>query len=201
MNYSANASKVTSAILRIFCPCILLAFILSSVISAGSQDRNQDPAQPQIKTRILRVERVPPEKSAKANQAEAQQQTNEMSAESNVPTVAIPCQSILFLGDVESVILFASGFQPNSTEIFTTVQTNPGVVGFSATPAGPFVESFQFSVTMNGSGSAIYGPYYVKGLMVGFTTHTVTSPNSVGGTSIDYNVINHCNCPPIPVIP
>jgi hypothetical protein len=196
MNYSANVSKVASAIVKIFFASIVAALILSPVTSASRQDS----AQPQTEKRILRAERVETEQSAKPKRAETQQQTQEATAGSNMVT-AIPCESILFLGDVRSVILFASGYQPNSTVIFTTVQTNPGVVGFSATPAGPFVESLQFPVTMDGSGSGISSSYYVKGLIVGFTTHHDTSPETVFFTTLDYNVINHCNCPPIPVIP
>ncbi|HJP93500.1 MAG TPA: hypothetical protein VJ875_16190 [Pyrinomonadaceae bacterium] len=196
MNHSAPASNVSSVILKMFFASILLALILSPVISAGGQDSTQ----PKIKKRILRVERQPTGEPAKTKRAETQQQTQQTTAENNVAT-AIPCESILFLSDVESVILFASGYQPNSTVIFTTVQTNPGVVGFSGTPTGPFVESYQFPITMDGSGSGISSSYYVKGLMVGFTTHHDTSPETVAYTTIDYNVINHCNCPPIPVVP
>lgn len=196
MNHPANAANASLAVFKIFFASIVVALILSPVISAGRQDSTQ----PRIKQRILRVDRRETEEPAKAKPAETQQRTQETTAESNVAT-AIPCQSILFLGDVESVILFASGYQPNSTVIFTTVQTNPGVVGFSATPAGPFVESLQFPVTMDGSGSGISSSYYVKGLMVGFTTHHDTSPETIFFTTIDYNVINQCNCPPIPVIP
>lgn len=200
MNYSANASKVSSRILKMFFASIVVALIVSTVISVGGQDRKQDSAQPQIKQRILRIERVKPEESAKRKQAETQQQTQETTAENNVAT-AIPCESILFLGDVESLVVRPTGYQPNSTEVFTTVQTNPGVVGFSDNQAGPFVESFQFPITMDSSGSGFYSPLYVKGLTVGFTTTSLTSPNTVTVNTIDYNVINHCNCPPIPVIP
>jgi len=197
MNHPANAANSSSAIFKIFFATIVVALILSPAISAGRQDSTQ----PRIKKRILRVDRVETEESAKAKRAaEKQQRTQETTAENNVAT-AIPCESILFLGDVESVILLAFGYQPNSTVTFTTVQTNPGVVGFAATPAGPFVESHQFPVTMDGSGSGMSSSYYVKGLTVGFTTHHDTSPETVFFTTIDYNVIDHCNCPPIPVIP
>ena len=200
MNYSANASKVSSRILKMFFASIVVALIVSTVISAGGQDRKQDSAQPQIKQRILRIERVKPEDSAKTKRAETQRRTQETTAENNV-TTAIPCESILFLGHVESLVVRPTGYQPNSTEIFTTVQTSPGVVGFSDSQAGPFVESFQFPVTMDSSGSGFYSPLYVKGLTVGFTTTSLTSPNTVTVNTIDYNVIHHCNCPPIPVIP
>jgi len=206
MTDPAKAANASSVIFRVFFASIVAALILSPVTSARRQDpakqdsAKQDPAKPQIETRILRAERVKTEQSPKPKRAETQQQTQEATTGSNVVT-AIPCESILFLGDVRSVILFASGYQPNSTVIFTTVQTNPGVVGFSGTPTGPFVESYQFPVTMDGSGSGISNPYYVKGLTVGFTTHHDTSPETVFFTTIDYNVINHCNCPPIPVVP
>lgn len=200
MNYSADTSMISSGTLKILFGSIVVALIVSTVISAGGQDRKQDSAQPQIKQRILRIERVKPEESANPKQAETQQQTQETTAENNVAT-AILCESILFLGDVESLVVRPTGYQPNSTEVFTTVQTSPGVVGFSDNQAGPFVESFQFPITMDSSGSGFYSPLYVKGLTVGFTTTSLTSPNTVSVNTIDYNVINHCNCPPIPVIP
>jgi hypothetical protein len=196
MNHPANAANASSAISKVFFASIVVALVLAPAITAGRQDSTQ----PQIKKRILRVDRVQTEESAKTKRAETQQPTQETTAETNVAT-AIPCESILFLGDVESIILFAQGYQPNSTEVFTTVQTNPGVVGFSASPAGPFVESLQFPITMDGSGSGFSSPYYIKGLMVGFTTHHDTSPHTIAYETTDYNVINHCNCPPIPVIP
>jgi hypothetical protein len=195
MNHSAKASNASSAIFKIFFASIVVALILSPAITAGRQDSTQ----PQIKKRTLHVDRLETEKSVKTKQAETQR-TEETTAGSNVAT-AIACESILFLGDVESVILMASNYPPNSTVIFTTVQTNPGVVGFAGTSAGPFVESYQFPVTMNSSGSGISSPYYVKGLTVGFTTHHDTSPDTGFSTTIDYNVIPHCNCPPIPIIP
>ena len=200
MNYSSTDSKVSSRILKMFFASTLLVLILSMVISAGGQDRKQDPAQPQIKQRTLRIERVKPEKPANATKTETEQQPLETTAENSV-TTSIPCTSILFLGDVQSLVVRPTGYQPNSTETFTTVQTNPGVVGFSDNQAGPFVESFQFSVTMDSSGSGFYSPLYVKGLTVGFTTTSLTSPNTTSVNTIDFNVINHCNCPPIPVIP
>lgn len=200
MNNSITASKVSSRILKMIFASTLLVLIVSTVISAGGQDRKQDSSQPQKKQRIVRIERVKPDESSKPKQAETQQQTLETTVENSV-TSNIPCVSILFLGDVESLVVRPTGFEPNSTEIFTTVQTNPGVVGFSDNQAGPFVESFQFPVTMDSSGSGFYSPLYVKGLTVGFTTTSLTSPNTVTVNTIDYNVINHCNCPPIPVIP
>ena len=200
MNYSSTASKVSSRIFKSLFASILLVLIVSTVISAGGQDRKQDPSQPQTKQRTLRIERVKREKPANAKKAETEQQTLETTAENSV-TTSIPCTSILFLGDVQSLVVRPTGYEPNSTEIFTTVQTNPGVVGFSDNQAGPFVESFQFPVTMDSSGSGFYSPLYVKGLTVGFTTTSLTSPNTTSVNTIDFNVINHCNCPPIPVIP
>ena len=201
MNHPPNASNVSSAILKILFAGILLALIFSPVISAGRQDRRQDSTQPKIKTRIIRVDRLETEESEKAKRAELQRRSQENTAGEETATSAIPCDSVLFLGDIESVTLFAFNYQPNSTVTFTTVQTNPGVIGFSATQNGPFVEEIQFSVTVNGSGSGFSSPYFVKGLTVGFTSHYDTSPETVAVTAVDYNVIPHCNCPPIPVIP
>jgi hypothetical protein len=195
MNQSTNTPNVSSAVLKIFFAGIVVALILAPVISAG----RQDPPKPQMKKRTLRVERVKPKAPVAPKQAETQE-IQETTAQNSVATT-IPCETVLYIGDVESVILAAVGYQPNSTVIFTTVQTSPGVIGFSATPAGPFVESIQFSVTMDGSGSGVSSPYYVKGLTVGFTSHHDTSPETIDFTTIDYNVVPHCNCPPIPVIP
>ena len=186
---------------KVFFASIVVALLLSPVISAGRQDRKPDSTQPQTQQRVFRPQRAKPQEPATPTQAETQQQTQERSAESNVPTPAIPCNAILFLGDVVSVPVHATGYQPNSTETFTTVQTNPGTVGFSGSQAGPFVESFQFSITMDGSGQGFYNTLYTKGLTVGFTTTSLTSPHTITVNTIDYNVINHCNCPPIPVIP
>ena len=197
MNYSAIATKVTSAILKIFFASILLALILSLVISADGQDSTE----PKIKKRIIRVDRLETEESAKAKRAEAQRRSQENAAVNEGPNSSVPCDTVLFLGDVESVTLFAFNFLPNSTVTFTTVQTNPGILGFSATPSGPFVPEIQFTVTMNSFGQAFSDPYYVKGLMVGFTSHYDTSPETTNVTAVDYNVIPHCNCPPIPIIP
>lgn len=202
MTPPARAVNASSAVFKVFFASIVVALLLSPVLSAAKQERRQDPAQPRIKQRILRVDRREMEAATKAQPAETQQPTQETTVESNVATTSsVPCDTVLFLGDVESVILFAFGYQPNSTVTFTTVQTNPGTVGFAATPAGPFVESHQFPVTMDGAGSGISSPYYVKGLTVGFTSHHDTSPETVFFTSVEYNVIPHCNCPPIPVIP
>ena len=195
MNHSANTSSVSSAVVKVFFANTLLALILSPVIYAGAQDSTQ----PKIKQRIIRVDRLETEESGKTKRVKTLQQTQETTE--NKLTTAIPCESILFLDDVESVRLLAVNYQPNSTVTFTTVQTNPGVIGFSANQTGPFVAEIQFTVTMDASGSGLSSAYYVKGLMVGFTSHYCTSPETVAVIPIDYNVIPHCNCPPIPVIP
>jgi hypothetical protein len=175
--------------------------ILSPVISAVRQDSTQS----KIKKRTIRIERVEnpePSKTSKTKRGETQQRSLDSTAEKQLATTSsIPCDTVLFLGDVESTRLFAFNYPPNSTVTFTTAQTNPGIVGFAATEAGPFISNLQFNVTMDGSGSGISSPYFVKGLMLGFTSHYDDSDFPEVFTPVDYNVIPQCNCPPIPVIP
>src|SRR5690242_2907745 len=113
MNHSANTSSVPSVMVKVFFASSLLALILSPVIYAGAQDSTQ----PKIKQRIIRVDRLDREESGKTKRVKTLQQTQK-TAENNLAT-AIPCESILFLGDVESVRLLALNYQPNSTVTFT----------------------------------------------------------------------------------
>jgi hypothetical protein len=202
MNYSANASNVTTAILKIFFGSIFLALILSPVISAG----RQEPTQSKTKQRTLRIDRLEtPEEAKKSKEKRSETQQRSLDATGGdelAPTTLATCPAVLFLGDVQSVKLTAFNYPPNSTVTFTTRQTNPGIVGFAATEAGPFIADHQFSVTMDGTGSGISNPYFVKGLMLGFTSHYDESGfTGEVFTPVNYNVIPQCNCPPIPVIP
>ena len=199
MNHSTPPSNFVSVILKIFFVSIFVALILSPVISAGRQDATQS----KTKQRTIRIDRVETQEAAKTKRAETQQRSQDNPTETDVATTSsVPCDTVLFLGDVESVRLSAFNYPPNSTITFTTTQTNAGIVGFAATEAGPFIPDLQFQVTMDGSGSGISTPYFVKGLMLGFTSHHDTSGFSGEVfTPVNYNVIPQCNCPPIPVIP
>ncbi len=202
MNHPANAANTSSAICKIFFASIVVALVLSPVISAGRQDRKQNSTKPQIKERTLRVDKVATEEEARTKQAEMQQRGQAATTETQVATTSsVPCNTVIFLGDVETTRLHAFNYQPFSTVTFTTVQTNPGIVGFAATEAGPFIPNLQFNVTMDGAGNGISNPYFVKGLMLGFTSHYDDSEFPEVITAVDYNVIPQCNCPPIPVIP
>jgi hypothetical protein len=196
MNHRAIESRVFSTKVKIFFASIFLPVVFWPVNSVSSQKS----ANPKIRVRTIRADRLPTQESVKKEQADRKQMEKDKAGEELV-TSSINCNTVLFLGDIEQVILFAFNYQPNSTVTFTTVQSNPGVIGFSLTQAGPFVEAIQFSVTMNSSGSGFSDPYYVQGQMVGFTSHYVTSPETVAVTPVDYNVIPQCNCPPIQVIP
>lgn len=197
MNHSAIASKVFPAIVKIFFASTFLSLVLLPVNSVSSQKS----AKPKIRVRTTRADRLPMEESIKADRREGQQPQEQKAGEEPATSTSIDCNTVLLLGDVEEVRLFAINFEPNSTETFTTTQSNPGVIGFSLTQAGPFVEAIQFSVTMDGSGSGLSQAYYVQGQMLGFTSHFCTSQHTVGVIAADYNVIPQCNCPLIPLIP
>lgn len=196
MNHSAIASKVFPAVVKISFASIFLPLILFPVNSASCQNS----ANPQIKVRIIRADKLWTEESAKTERTDRHQTQND-SAGQDPATSSIDCDSILFLLDIESVTILAYNCPPNTTVYFTTAQTNPGVIGFSQTQAGPFVESIVVPVAIGSSGSGISAAYYVQGLTVGNTIHYDTSPETGPTTTIEYNVIPQCNCPPIPVIP
>jgi len=197
MNQSTSASNFVSVILKIFFGGIFIAFILSPVISAARQDSTQS----KVKERGIRVQRVATEEEARTKQAEMQRSKDAATKTGVSTTSSVPCNTVLFLGDVTTTRLFAFNYPPFSTITFTTTQTNPGILGFAATAAGPFIPNLQFPVTMDGAGSGVSNPYFVKGLVLGFTQHYDVSDFPAVYTSVDYNVIPQCNCPPIPVIP
>ena len=197
MNQSTSASNFVSVILKIFFGSTFLAFILSPAISAVRQDSSQS----KVKERAIRAERVATEEEARTKQAEMQRSKDTPTEKGVALTSSVPCNTVLFLGDVTTTRLFAFNYPPFSTITFTTTQTNPGTVGFAATAAGPFIPNHQFPVTMDGAGNGVSTPYYVKGLVLGFTQHYDVSDFPAVVTSVDYNVIPQCNCPPIPVIP
>jgi hypothetical protein len=197
MNQSTSASNFVSVLLKIFFGSLFLAFILSPAISAVRQDSSQS----KVKERAIRAERVATEEEARTKQAEMQRSKDAATKTGVSTTSSVPCNTVLFLGDVTTTRLFAFNYPPFSTITFTTTQTNPGIVGFAATAAGPFIPNHQFPVTMDGAGNGVSTPYYVKGLVLGFTQHYDVSDFPAVVTSVDYNVIPQCNCPPIPVIP
>jgi len=84
MTHPANAANASSVSCKIFFASIVVAVVLAPVITVGRQDSTT----PQIKKRILRVDRVRTEESAKTKRAETQRPTQETTAEASVATAS-----------------------------------------------------------------------------------------------------------------
>ena len=88
-----------------------------------------------------------------------------------------------------------------ATVNFTTTQTDAGVIGVSHSATGPFIASIVVPVQLDGSGNGTSEIFYVQGLQLGTTNFFATSTEMGPTTSLDYEVLPQCNCPPIPIVP
>ena len=107
---------------------------------------------------------------------------------------------ILVLDTIRIVFVDLFNFPPNSAIPVTVTQTNAGVVGYALTPAGPFAPTLNTVVNTDANGDGESVAIYTQGQIVGTTTTYGDTPYGPT-TTIDFNVLPQCNCPPIPVVP
>lgn len=108
---------------------------------------------------------------------------------------------LVLLDDVKGVRVVAFNGPHNSTVNFTTTQTVSGILGVSHSVTGPFVASIDVPVPLDGNGNGQSEIFFVQGLQVGDTVLYATSVEMGPTTTLDYEVIPQCNCPPIPIVP
>ena len=106
---------------------------------------------------------------------------------------------LLLRDDVRTAYVNVWNYPPNITAPVTLTQTTPGVVGYSATPAGPFTPTLNITVQTDGAGNGQSADFYIQGTQLG---NTVTYGETPYGytTSVGFTVLPQCNCPPIPVV-
>ncbi|HKU73090.1 MAG TPA: hypothetical protein VJR02_04185 [Pyrinomonadaceae bacterium] len=125
------------------------------------------------------------------------------SAAPQTPSPAMLCSLgvLLLLDDIKKVQVIAFNGPANATVNFATTQTNAGIIGMSHSSTGPFVASIVVPVQLDGNGNGTSDIFYVQGLQVGTTVLFATSAEMGPTTTLDYEVLPQCNCPPIPIVP
>jgi hypothetical protein len=109
-------------------------------------------------------------------------------------------EDILVLDTIRIVFVQLFDFPPNSAIPVTVTQTNAGVVGYALTPAGPFAPTLNTVVNTDSNGYGESVDIYTQGQIIGTTTSYAETPYGPTST-VDFNVLPQCNCPPIPVVP
>src|SRR5688572_16889786 len=62
---------------------------------------------------------------------------------------------------------------PNSTQVFKVTQTASGVLGFSNAESGPFTDTIDVPVPLDGTGNGQSAPFYMKGVGLGQTAVSI----------------------------
>ena len=106
---------------------------------------------------------------------------------------------LLLMDDVRTAFVNVWNYPPNSTIPVTMTQTTPGIVAYSATPAGPFTPTLNLTIQTDGAGNGQSADFYIQGVQVG---NTITYGETPYGftTSVGLTVLPQCNCPPIPIV-
>jgi len=156
--------------------------------------------------------RRPPEKSTQTTAAGAQQEDSTSTqaapaatddAPTGVQTASSPSgcvfNTILVKDTIRVVFVELINFPTNTAVPVTVTQTNPGVVGYALTDAGPFNPTLNIVINTDGSGYGVSAPVFTQGQVVGQTVTYADTPYGPTDT-INFNVLPQCNCPPIPVV-
>ena len=108
--------------------------------------------------------------------------------------------TILVRDTIRVIYVELFNYPENSVIPVTMTQTNAGTVGYCLTDAGPFNPTLDIVVNTDASGYGISAPVFTQGQIVGPTIAYGDTPYGAT-TTIDFNVLPQCNCPPIPVVP
>lgn len=107
--------------------------------------------------------------------------------------------TILLKDTIRVVYVELFNYPENSAIPVTVTQTNAGIIGYALTDQGPFNPTLNIIVNTNASGYGVSAPVFTQGQNVGQTVLYGDTPDGAT-TTIDFNVLPQCNCPPIPVI-
>lgn len=151
--------------------------------------------------------RAAPSEPAAPVQLQTQSNETAPSGENlDAPSASAPAQycgggQLLLKDTIGGIRIFLYGFEPNQTYIEVSQQTAPGTLAFSLTFDGTYTETVQVPVAVGADGNGVSELFFVQGMQLGQSTvHFCDSENGCT-TTIDYQVLPQCNCPPIPVIP
>lgn len=200
--------------------CVL--FCLASLFFFGGATRAQQGPQKLVIKSDKNTPRKAPEKSAKTTTqttAAGTQQTGPTPAEpttttsDSTTTDAAPsapqaaasspsgCDygTILVKDTIRVIFVELFNYPPNSAIPVTMTQTNAGIIGYALTDAGPYTPTLNIIVNTNANGYGESAPVFTQGQNVGPTVSYGDTPYGAT-TTIDFNVLPQCNCPPIPVV-
>jgi hypothetical protein len=109
-------------------------------------------------------------------------------------------ETVLLRDHIQIIFVHVFNYPENSAIPVTVTQTNAGIMGFAMTDAGPFTPTLNIIINTDGNGNGVSAPVFTQGQNVGFTVVYGDTPFG-STTTLDYNVLPQCNCPPIPVVP
>jgi len=77
------------------------------------------------------------------------------------------------LGSLGAFAIQGFSGPPNTTVVFTVTQTVPGVLAFSNSSSGPFTETINILVPLDGTGNGESNPFYLNGVGLGQTVVSI----------------------------
>jgi hypothetical protein len=107
--------------------------------------------------------------------------------------------TLLVKDTIRVIYIELINFPPNSAVPVTATQTNAGIIGFALTDTGPYTPTLNIVINTDSTGYGVSAPVFTQGQAVGQTVMYGDTPYGAT-TTIDFNVLPQCNCPPIPVV-
>jgi hypothetical protein len=192
-----------------------VAFCLASLFFFGGATRaQQGPQKLTIKSDKNNPHKAP-DKSARTatqtNQTAAEPTTtatNTMTANDATPTAPQAAASspsgcvygtLLLKDTIRIIYIELINYPPNSAIPVTATQTNAGIIGFALTDTGPYTPTLNIVINTDSTGYGVSAPVFTQGQAVGQTVMYGDTPYGAT-TTIDFNVLPQCNCPPIPIV-
>lgn len=108
--------------------------------------------------------------------------------------------TVLLRDTIRVIFVNLYNYPENSAIPVTMTQTNPGIMGFAMTDAGPYTPTVDLIVNTNSNGDGTSAPVFTQGQTLGYTITYGDTPYGAT-TTLDFNVLPQCNCPAIPVVP
>jgi hypothetical protein len=199
--------------------CAVFCLASLSAFGGAARAQQQGPQRLSVKS-DKNTPRKAPEKSAQTTTQTPEAGTQQTAPTPSAPTTDSPttdsapsapqvaassspsgCEygTILVKDTIRVIFVDLFNYPPNSAIPVTLTQTNAGIIGFALTDQGPFAPTLNIVVNTDGNGNGESAPVFTQGQNLGPTVFYGDTPYGAT-TTIDFNVLPQCNCPPIPVV-
>ena len=207
--YKSKLPSLAKLACAAFCLAFLFAFGGATRAQQGRQklvvksDKNSPRKAPEKSAQTTTQTTAAPQQRAEPTTTTTPDITTGPGAPSAPQAASSPsgCEygTILLKDTIRVIFVDLFNYPPNSAIPVTMTQTNAGTIGFAMTDQGPFTPTLNIVVNTDGNGNGESAPVFTQGQNLGPTIFYGDTPYGAT-TTIDFNVLPQCNCPPIPIV-